>query len=174
MPSSSSAPPNLRDCAAACKKDYDDLLAIVTALAAKKGNSQRPWKSFSAALSHRMNAGEVQDLKSRIEDRQHVMSLLLSDMLNERVRVMSNEVSGLQLTITSWTTRTNAWYRRLLDKQQSLGQQIETLNQQIRTLNRLEDTLRGAIESICSELRGLSLDTQECQQSMNILNSLDY
>ncbi|KAM6512812.1 hypothetical protein FSOLCH5_010513 [Fusarium solani] len=81
VPSHSSAPPDLRDCVAACKKDCDDLLAIMKGLAAKKGNSQRPWKSFSAALCHRMKAGEIQDLRSRVTDRQHLMSLMLSDML---------------------------------------------------------------------------------------------
>ncbi|RSM14202.1 hypothetical protein CDV31_005538 [Fusarium ambrosium] len=81
VPSHSNAPSDLRDCVAACKKDCDDLLAIMKVLAAKKGNSQRPWKSFSAALSHKMKAGEIQDLKSRIKDRQQLISLMLSDML---------------------------------------------------------------------------------------------
>ncbi|KAI8659381.1 hypothetical protein NCS56_01155300 [Fusarium sp. Ph1] len=174
VPSSSSAPPDLQDCAAACKKDCDELLAIMRVLAAKKGNSQRPWKSFSAALSYKMKAGDIQDLKSRIEDRQHLMSLMLSDILNERVRVMSNEISELQSTITGWTTRTDAWYHKLLDIQQSISQQINTLSQQIKTPDRPENTPQGAIESICSELRGLSIDTQECQKTMEILNSLDY
>ncbi|RTE73844.1 hypothetical protein BHE90_011718 [Fusarium euwallaceae] len=81
VPSYSSAPSDLRDCIAACKKDCDDLLDIMKVLAAKKGKPQRPWKSFSAALSHKMKAGEIEDLKSRIKDRQQLISLMLSDML---------------------------------------------------------------------------------------------
>ncbi|KAL2676736.1 hypothetical protein Neosp_010500 [[Neocosmospora] mangrovei] len=195
VPSHSSAPPELRDCVTACKKDCDDLLAIVKILAAKKGNSQRPWnrpwKSFSAALCHRMKAGEIQDLKSRITDRQNLMSLMLSDMLkfvdpgalpwhslthvySEGVRAMSNELSQLQSKITGWTTRTDAWYHRLLDMQQSISQQINALSQQLKTPNRQENTPQGAIDSICSKLRGLSIATQDCRQTMKILNSLDY
>lgn len=80
-PSYSSAPQDLRDCAAACKKDCDDLHALMKVLAARKGKSQRYWKSFSAALSHKLKAREIQDLKSRIEDHQNLMSLMLSEML---------------------------------------------------------------------------------------------
>ncbi|KAH7263965.1 hypothetical protein B0J15DRAFT_489585 [Fusarium solani] len=167
VPSHSSAPPDLRDCVAACKKDCDDLLAIMKGLAAKKGNSQRPWKSFSAALCHRMKAGEIQDLRSRVTDRQHLMSLMLSDMLNEGVRAMSNELSQLQSTITDWTTRTTTWFQMLQDTQKSLSQQVQTLI-------RRESIPQNAIESICSGLKGLSIDARECQQTMNILNSLDY
>ncbi|RSL46999.1 hypothetical protein CEP54_013617 [Fusarium duplospermum] len=167
VPSHSSAPSDLRDCIAACKKDCDDLLAIMKVLAVKKGNSQKPWKSFSAALSHRMRVGEIQDLKSRIKDRQQLISLMLSDMLNERVRAMSDQLLKLKSTITDWTDRTTTWFHMLSDTQQSLSQQVQTL------IHR-GSIPQNDIESICSGLKGLSIDARECQQTMNILNSLDY
>ncbi|RSL55044.1 hypothetical protein CEP53_007235 [Fusarium sp. AF-6] len=167
VPSHSSAPSDLRDCVAACKKDCDDLLAIMGVLAIKKGSSRRPWKSFSTALSREMKAGEIQDLKSRIKDRQQLMSLMLSDMLNEGIRAMSNQLSQLQSTITDWTDRTTTWFQMLSDTQQSLSQQVQTLI-------RHGSIPQNDIESICSGLKGLSIDARECQQTMDILNSLDY
>ncbi|RTE73858.1 hypothetical protein BHE90_011717 [Fusarium euwallaceae] len=50
----------------------------------------------------------------------------------------------------------------------------DSLSQQVKTLLRRGSIHQDDIESICSGLRGLSIDARECQQTMNILNSLDY
>ncbi|KAM0435131.1 hypothetical protein ACHAPT_003221 [Fusarium lateritium] len=159
MPSSPNAhsDKHLRDCAAACKKDCDDLFNIMMAVAAK-GNSRTYWKSFSAALSQRLKAGEIQGLRNRIEKSQHFI---------ERVREMNHEVLQLRSTIKDWTTRATVWFDRLSHTQWCLSQQIQTL---IRD----KSIPQNAIENICSGLRGLSIDTRECQQTMDILHSLDY
>ncbi|RMI96603.1 hypothetical protein CDV36_016304 [Fusarium kuroshium] len=116
-------------------------------LATKKGGSRRAWKSFSTALSREMKAEEIQDLKSRIKDRQQLISLMLSDMLNDGIRAMSNQLSPLQSTMTGWTDRTTTWFQMLSDTHKSVVQQVQTLS-------RRGSTPQHGIESICSGLRG--------------------
>ena len=72
---------DLQACVAACKKDCDELLSIVRMLATKKGKTRKCWKSFSAALSHKLKVGEIEGLKGRIQDHQNLISLQLSKML---------------------------------------------------------------------------------------------
>lgn len=80
---------------------------------------------------------------------------------------MSKELSQLQSTITDWTTGPATWFQMLSDTQQNLSQQVQTLI-------RHESVPQNSIESIYSGLKGLSIDARECQQTMKILNSLDY
>ncbi|RSM10963.1 hypothetical protein CEP52_003201 [Fusarium oligoseptatum] len=165
---------DLQACVAACKKDCDDLLSIMKALATKKGKSRKFWKSFSVALSHKLKETEIEELKGRIQDHQGLISIQLSKMLNERVRATSSDVSQLQSTIKDWTTKTTALFKKLSGTQRDLSEKVQELNQKIAMSNHQESIPCDAIASICSRLRGLSIDTQDCRQTMHILNSLDY
>lgn len=181
---------DLQACVATCKKDCDDLLSIMKVLAAKTSKPRKYWKSFSAALSHKLKEGEIEGLRSRIKEHQNLISLQLLKMLkfvaprnplnslthvySESFRAISNEVLQLRSTITDWTAGTAAWLDRLFDTQQGLGKQIQTLSKQIKTPNCQCSISIDAVDNICSGLRGLSIGTQNCQQTMNILNSLDY
>lgn len=67
----------LAECAAACKRECEDLLRIMNRLRAIATKGPRYWNSFRAAMAEVWKQNEIEDLRSRIADRQRQMTLLL-------------------------------------------------------------------------------------------------
>ncbi|KAF4977805.1 hypothetical protein FZEAL_5712 [Fusarium zealandicum] len=157
----------LKDCATACKRDCDDLLCIMRALADKGTKGPKHWRSFSAALAHTLKSGEIKDLRDRIADRQRLMLLQLCAVSNETVQLISDQLAQLKRSIGDWHTRSSAWLGKLSETEKSLQAQVARL------------TSHGSpnpadIESICSGLSRLSIETLDYQKAMRILDTLDY
>lgn len=67
----------LTECAAACRRECEDLLHIMNKLKAIGSKRPRYWGSFRAALAEVWKQNDIDDLRSRIADRQRQMTLLL-------------------------------------------------------------------------------------------------
>jgi len=68
----------LIDCAAACSADCQELIRTTEKLKCKAGGkATRCWRSFRAALAEIWKSGEIDELRKRVADRQHLIVLHL-------------------------------------------------------------------------------------------------
>ncbi|KAJ8117704.1 hypothetical protein ONZ43_g4151 [Nemania bipapillata] len=156
----------LAECAAACKRECDDLLRIMNqlrAIATTKG--PRYWNSFRAALAEVWKQNEIEDLRSRIADRQRQMTLLLCAASNESIHDLNQHVKDVGRGI--WGLQTDSRLDSIIDE-------IRLLEKRVGEHDCNHPPTTGYVRSICDGLDKLSLRTRDFEKEAQILATLNY
>lgn len=155
----------LAECAAACKRECEDLLRIMNQLRAIATKGPRYWNSFRAALAEVWKQNEIEDLRSRIADRQRQMTLLLCAASNESILTLQNHVRDVGRGI--WKLNTDSRLDTLINE-------IEILNKRVREQDQKEPATTDYVSSICAGFSKLSLETRAFEKEAQILATLNY
>ncbi|KAF9873516.1 hypothetical protein CkaCkLH20_08975 [Colletotrichum karsti] len=155
----------LQECAAACKRDCSDLLAILSKLQDISTKGPRYWGSFRAALAEVWKASEIEDLRSRIADRQRQMTLLLCAASNETTLFISDCVKDLGRGI---------WQLHSGSRLDAVLRQIEEVKELVKNSSKSRMERPDQVSSICSGISGLSLEARAFEKEAQVLASLNY
>ncbi|KAI1819111.1 hypothetical protein F4861DRAFT_528209 [Xylaria intraflava] len=156
----------LAECAAACRQECEDLLRILNQLRAIATKGLRYWNSFRAALTEVWKQNEIEELRSRIADRQRQMTLLLCAASNESVQTLENRVRDIGRKV--WRLQTGSRLDSIIDEIRSLKNYVREHDK-----NKLATTT-DYITRICAGFSRLSLETRAFEKEARILATLDY
>ncbi|KAI8630912.1 hypothetical protein F5Y19DRAFT_39516 [Xylariaceae sp. FL1651] len=155
----------LAECAAACRRECEDLLRIMNRLRAIATNGPRYWNSFRAALAEVWKQNEIEDLRSRIAERQRQMTLLLCAASNESIQTLDNHVRDIGRGI--WKLHTDSRLDSIIDE-------IKSLKDYVREHDQNSPATTDYVSSICAGFSKLSLETRAFEKEAQILATLNY
>ncbi|KAF4428716.1 hypothetical protein CFRS1_v007714 [Colletotrichum fructicola] len=89
----------LNECAAACKQDCESLLRILNGLKVVKSRGPKSWNSFQAALREVWKTNDIEKLKQRIVKHQREMTLLLSAITSEGIKILKENITDISKTL---------------------------------------------------------------------------
>lgn len=69
--------PSLKELATRCRKDCDELLAVIENIKSKSVSGPRLWRGFRTAMMEVMKTGEIEQLRERIGSYQRLMVIHL-------------------------------------------------------------------------------------------------
>lgn len=184
----------LTECAAACKRECEDLLRIMNKLKAVGSVGPRYWGSFRAALTEVWNSNDIEDLRSRIADRQRQMTLLLcaaskyvscsldpcrccADLGNsERLQLLEDHVKQVGRGV--WDILNDSRLDYMAAEIKSLKGRIRDEIQSLKDRESDRDEVSPAtadyVNSLCSDLSKLSLESQVFERESQVLAALNY
>ncbi|KAI3336494.1 hypothetical protein HD806DRAFT_7672 [Xylariaceae sp. AK1471] len=148
----------LAECAAACRRECEDLLRIMNQLQAIATKGPRYWNSFRAALAEVWKQNEIEDLRSRIADRQRQMTLLLCAASNESIRILEHRI----------------WSLHIDSRLDSIIDDIRSLKDRVKEQDQNKPATTDYVSSICAGVSKLSLETRVFEKEVEILASLNY
>ena len=181
----------LAECASSCRKDCEELIAITTKLKVKSGNGRRRWKSFCAALAEVWKSGEIEALRARIADRERAMTLQLCAVsrlvfsfhfttlpYRTNMAIPSSEnIQNISIQLNNLKRSPNAVLNSTSNQDKRLDELfciLESIEQRIDALRKHESLATEDVESLCTGLSQLCLDTRQYRRDAYILASLSY
>ncbi|KAF4909270.1 hypothetical protein CGCF415_v006132 [Colletotrichum fructicola] len=157
----------LNECAAACKQDCESLLRILNGLKVVKSRGPKSWNSFQAALREVWKTNDIEKLKQRIVKHQREMTLLLSAITSEGIKILKENITDISKTL-----------RQLYHDSSSgpMMTEIQNLKDHLSLYSGRErrETSRRAAINTCEEFSELSSQTLMIKRQTYILRSLDY
>ncbi|KAH6962433.1 hypothetical protein BKA56DRAFT_174743 [Ilyonectria sp. MPI-CAGE-AT-0026] len=162
--------PSLTELATRCRKDCDELLAVIESIKSKSASGPRLWRSFRTAMTEVMKTGEIEQLRERIGGYQRLMVIHLCSVSSGMIEVLDGQVRALRFETQAF--------------QSQRSQELNEMSQAIKSIQNKLDGFKSdhsktcfsssEIELLTARISELSLTSEEYARENEFLRGLNY